>query len=188
MARPLIIGIIGEKCSGKSVVFTYLKRKKGVFSARTSDVLHDILVRLSLDPKDRRNELLLAEALRSTFGADILPRACMADPRAAKNRIVAIEGIRRLRELAPLQHMRRFRLLYVTAPVELRWRRAQKRRVNARHDDRVSLAEYRRIEREYVTEREIPRMGRMADATIENTGTRQELFRKVDAALAKYVG
>lgn len=186
MQRSLILGIIGEKCSGKSVVFNYLKKKAGVYSARTSDVLYDILVRLSLDPTDRRNESSLAEALRVTFGPDVLPRAVMADPRAFKSRVVAVEGIRRLRELAPLRRMKNFRLMYITAPIELRWQRAKSRKKNKRLDDHVSLAEYRRIERTVVTEREIPRMGKLADVRIDNVGNIRELFSKVDAALRRF--
>lgn len=186
MRRPLILGIIGEKSSGKSVVFQYLRTKRGVFSARTSDVLYDILIRLSLDPTVRLNEANLAEALRSTFGPGVLPRAVMADPRASKSRLIAIEGIRRVAELASLRKLKHFRLLYITAPVELRWHRAKVRRVNKRNDDRASLAEYRRIERTLVTEKEIPRMGRLADVRIDNVGSKRELFQKVDTVLRRF--
>lgn len=182
---PAILGIIGEKCSGKSSVFEYLRSKRGVYSARTSSVLQSILQILGLDETERRNEAKLAEALRATFGADILPRALMADPKAKTVPVVVLEGMRRLAELRPLMKMRNFRLLYVTAPIAIRWQRARGRRRNVRTDDRVSLARYRQIERTLITERDIPRMGKLADYRIENTGTKGQLFGRVDDILAE---
>lgn len=184
--QPLILGIVGEKGSGKSTLFEYLRRRRGVFSARTSDVLADILKRLSLNPENRLNHARLAEALRSTFGPDILPRVVLADPRARRSRVVAIEGMRRLRELRPLFRRKNFKLLYITAPIELRWRRAQQRRRNKRSDDHVTLAAYRRIERTLITEREIPKMAGLADVRIDNVGTMRELYAKVGAALRRF--
>jgi uridine kinase len=128
----------------------------------------------------RPNNAKLAEALRHAFQADILPQAVLADAKSKRVRLVVIEGIRRLAELAPLRRMKNFKLMYVTAPIEVRWQRAKSRRTKKRSDDQVSLAEYRRIERKLVTEYEIPRMGKIADIRIDNLGTRAELFRQVD--------
>src|SRR5689334_141355 len=121
MRQPLILGIVGEKSSGKSNVFTYLAKKPGVFSARTSDVLKDVLTRLHLDTASRPNNAKLAEALRTTFGAGILPEALLADAGKRQFRLIALEGLRRLAEVKAIKRHPHFRLLYITAPVELRW-------------------------------------------------------------------
>lgn len=183
----LIIGIIGDKNSGKSIVFEYLQRKRGVFSVRTSDVLRDILVRLGLDPSDRVNNYArLGEALRKTFGHGILVEACLQQARQSAKRIVAVEGMRRWKELAVLRRMRNFKLLYVTAPAKLRWQRARRRTRAVRKDDQVSFQKFKQIERTLITEVEIPRMGKVADIRIDNLGTKRVLFKKVDAAMRSF--
>ncbi|MBI5404896.1 MAG: hypothetical protein HY976_01590 [Candidatus Kerfeldbacteria bacterium] len=188
MGKPLILGIVGEKSSGKSIVFEYLATKRGIFSGRTSAVLEDILRRLHLDVSSRPNNAKLAEALRHTFGQDILPQAVLADAAGRRARVIVVEGIRRLAELAPLRRLPNFRLLYVTAPIEVRWHRAQSRTQKKRSDDQVTLAQYRRIEQTLITEKEVPRLGRLADVRINNTGTKRQLFSDVDAALRRLSG
>lgn len=186
MHRPLIIGIVGEKNSGKSIVFKYLKTKRGFFSARCSDVLSGVLRILGLDPNDREQNLArLAEALRSTFGPGVIPFALLKEGRRSGKRVIVIEGMRRLAELAVLRRLPGFRLLFITAPARARWEWARKRAL--RKDDSVSFKRFVQIERTLITEREIPNIGKLADVRIENAGTKHELFRKVDDAVSRFM-
>lgn len=178
----LILGIVGEKSSGKSIVFEYLKRKPGVRVARFSDVLNDVLRRLYLDEKNRLYQGRLAEALRTTFGVEVLARAVLTDTDKRKAAAV-LDGVRKLGEYRWLRRQPRFKLLYVTAPARLRWQRAQAR--NQRRDDRVSFREFQAIER-LPHEIEIPKIGKQADVRIDNIGTKHELLAKVEAALKKF--
>ncbi len=179
----LILGIVGEKSSGKSIVVEYLKRRRGFRVARFSDALNDLLRRLRLDERNRRNQGNLAEALRNTFGLDVLARAVVAEVLAKPCRAAVLDGTRKLGELRYLRTLPRFKLLYVTAPIRLRYERARER--GERRDDRVSFSEFQAIER-LPHEVEIPWMGRLADIRIDNVGTKRELLAKVDAALKKF--
>ncbi|MBI4426535.1 MAG: hypothetical protein HY567_03070 [Candidatus Kerfeldbacteria bacterium] len=180
--RPLILGIVGEKSSGKAVVGRYIARKYGYpFIVFSEDVLNVILELLDLNWRDHRVQGRLAEALRNTFGLDVVARAVLKQVRQHQRaRVIVVDGVRKFGELRLLRRMKNFRLLYVTAPAEYRWRRAFGR--NERIDDRVSLSEFRRIET-LPHEREIPRIGRLADFQIDNVGSTKELYKKIDAVM-----
>lgn len=180
--RRYILGLVGEKSGGKSTVGAYL-RSKGARVVRYSDILADILVRLHLDPQNRRNLGTLAEALRSAFPVGTISRAVMLEAQAVQSKLTVVDGIRKPGELAYLRRLPNFRLLYVTAPPRLRYERARKR--NQRRDDRVSYRKFQSIERTYPAEVDIPKLGRRADFRIDNVGTEAELSSKVDAVLKR---
>lgn len=182
--RQLILGIVGEKSSGKAVVGRYIARKYGYpFVVFSEDVLNVILELLDLDWRDHRVQGRLAEALRTTFGLDVIARGVAKQVRQrTRVPVVVVDGIRKFGELRFFKKLKRFRLLYVTAPAEYRWKRAYGR--NERIDDRVSFKEFRRIET-LPHEREIPKIGRKADFRIDNIGTTQELYRKIDAVIRR---
>ncbi len=181
-SSPIILGLIGEKSGGKSTVGVYL-RSKGVRVIRFSDILTDILVRLHLDPQDRQNLGTLAEALRAAFPTGTLARAAAFEALRGRSSLAVVDGVRKPGELAYLRRMPNFRLLYVTAPVRLRYDRARKR--NLRSDDRVGFRKFQSIERTLASEVDIPKLGRRADFRIDNVGTKAELFAAVDALLKR---
>ncbi len=184
---PLVLGIVGEKSSGKAVVGRYIARRYGFpFVVFSENVLNVILELLGLDWRDHRVQGRLAEVLRTTYGLDVLARAVLKQVRRQRRaKVVVVDGIRKFGELRFFRRMKNFRLLYVTAPVEFRWRRAYGR--NERIDDRVSWAMFRRIEL-LPHEREIPTIGRTADYRIDNTGSTRALYRKVDQIVQQLRG
>ncbi|MFH0829042.1 MAG: hypothetical protein V1907_02590 [Candidatus Kerfeldbacteria bacterium] len=182
MQPPLILGIVGEKSSGKAVVGRYIARNYGYpFIVFSENVLNVILELLDLNWRDHRVQGRLAEALRNTFGLDVIARAVLKQVRQQKRaKVVIVDGVREFGELRLLKRLKNFRLLYVTAPMEYRWKRAYGR--NERIDDRVSLSEFRRIE-SLPHEREIPKIGRQADYRIDNVGSTRELYKKIDVVM-----
>lgn len=179
--HPLILGIVGEKSSGKAVVGRYIARTYGYpFIIFSENVLNVMLELLDLDWRDHRVQGRLAEVLRTTFGRDVLARAVLKQVRQQQAKVIVIDGIRKVGELQFLRRLKNFRLLYVTAPMKFRWRRAYRR--NERIDDRVSLSEFRRIET-LPHEREIPKIGGLADFRIDNVGSSKELYKKIDAVM-----
>lgn len=186
MARPLIVAIVGEKSSGKSIVFQRLGRRRGCVAFRFSDLVNELLIALGLDVRDRVNQMKMAEAMRATFGGGVLVRALMLRASSSKAHVVVLEGIRKKAELKEFRKHPRTKLIYITAPVELRWQRAKRRRNNMRLDDQFSLKQYIAVERTLPSEVEIPVVGRRADVRIDNVGTKRELFAKVDATLKQF--
>ena len=72
-----IIGLVGEKLSGKDTVMNYLAEKYSAGSFRFSHILDAVLEDLDL-PISRQNEINLGMSLRKTFGEHVLIDA-MAD-------------------------------------------------------------------------------------------------------------
>ncbi len=186
MARPLIVAIVGEKSSGKSIVFQRLGKRRGFVAFRFSNLVNELLIALGLDVRDRTNQSTMAEAMRMTFGGGVLVRALMLRAAASKAQVVVLEGIRKKAELKEFRKFPRTKLIYITAPVELRWQRAKRRRSNVRLDDQFTLKQYIAVEKTLASEVEIPAVGRRADVRIDNVGTKRELFAEVDAVIAKW--
>ena len=181
--KPIILAIVGEKSSGKGTATAYLQRKPGVAVFRFSKVLDDILVRLNLDEHSRENQGRLAEILRNTFGGDVLARSLMTDVRKKRLSIAVLDGVRKPEELRFLRAQPKFMLLFLKAPVTTRWQRA-KRRAH-RHDDFFSLKKFAAYERTAAFDKYIPSLAKQADIMIENTGTKRDLFRELEAMVGQ---
>ena len=74
--------------------------------------------------------------------------------------------------------------IYITAPVELRFDRYQQRHEKI-DDGKMSFEEFARQDREELTEKGIPDLGKKADYRIDNTGTLEELYEKADKIISQ---
>ena len=71
-------------------------------------------------------------------------------------------------------------VVYVTLDQKSRWERIYNRKEKS--DDKVSFEKFQEMERAEI-EVNIPKIGEKADFRIENTGTKEELFAKVDEVI-----
>ena len=71
------------------------------------------------------------------------------------------------------------KIIYITAPVELRYERFMNLRREKGDDGKQTFEEFSLQEQEW-TEIQIPILGAQADFKIENTGSLEELYTKVD--------
>jgi len=76
-----------------------------------------------------------------------------------------------------------FLLVYLTAPLPLRYQRAKKRKEKV-GESRFSLADFKREEKA-VTEVFIGKLGRKAKVKIVNDGTVVDFYRKLNEQLVK---
>ena len=172
----LILGLIGEKLGGKDTVAEFLVAKHGATHIRHSHILDEILQILNI-PISRRNEIDLGMALRQAFGDGILSRALARRVRSIQNDMVIINGIRFPEELDNARSLGA-KIIYVTAPSGARYARFLKRQEKT-DDASQSLEEFTNQEQE-PTEINIPSLGSQADYKLENTGTLEDLYKKVD--------
>jgi ABC-type antimicrobial peptide transport system ATPase subunit len=91
--QKLIIGLIGEKLSGKDEVAKYVVAKQNAFHIKFSHLLDEILDVLNL-PKTRRNEIDLGLGLRQIFGSDVLYLGLKQRIETSNAQVVVINGIR----------------------------------------------------------------------------------------------
>lgn len=173
----LIIGLVGHVGSGKGTVAKILKEKYGADLFRFSQSLQDILQRLFLD-KTRDNLIKLSEALRHTFGEDVLARTIEYEVQASRAALVVVDGIRRTGDIAGFEALPQFHLIEVAAPEALRYQRIKQReeKIGETH---ISWEEFLRNEQRS-TEVTIASIAAKASRTLHNTGTSEELEMKID--------
>ena len=175
----LIIGLAGRMGSGKTVVCNYLHGRYGAKQMRFSQILMDILDRLYL-PHEREYLQKLGHSLRTSLGEDVIVNAFEKDMERVTSRVVAIDGIRYVNEVKMLRKFEDNLLIFVDAPVDIRFRRCRAR--GEEGEDKIEFEEFLRAEKRE-TERHIDEMEKMADYRIENTKSLKELYKKVDRIL-----
>lgn len=175
-----IIGLAGEMASGKSTVAKYLISKHGAASHRFSVPLRDVLDRMGL-PQSRENLGKLSTALRGTFGDDLFAKIVSQDVSADDHTVIVVDGVRRLSDIEHLRKLPEFRLVYIKVPLEARYDRIKHRKENS--DDKGKSFETFQKEQTQEAETEIKGLEPHADVVIENDGTLNELYAKIDALM-----
>lgn len=177
----LIVALVGEKLSGKDTVAEYLVKKYGALHVRHSHILDDILNILDY-PISRRNEIDMGMALRSVFGEGTLNKALSKRVKESATDLIIINGFRFQDELKNVKELGA-KTIYITAPEDIRYNRFLNRQ--EKHDDaKQTLQEFRTQEQE-PTEIGIPSLGAQAEFRLDNTGTLEELYAKVDSLITK---
>lgn len=176
----IIIGLVGETGSGKDTFCDRVKKtvKEPVFCFRFSDVLSEILMILFGEVK-KVDQQWLGKVLREQYGNDILARAMARKINNIENGFVILNGIRYWEEFEMIKKLGG-KNLYIITDQKLRWERINKR--GEKTDDFSSFAKF--LEKEKAkTEILIPAIGKKADFVIENNGTVENFFQKVDAII-----
>jgi dephospho-CoA kinase len=177
----LILGLVGEKLAGKDEVAKYLAAKYGAFHIKFSHILDHILTLLAL-PISRRNEIDLGLGLREIFGPEVLYLALKKTVLEAPGTFSVINGIRMDEQEEVIKELGA-KIIYVTAPAEVRFARYQNRHEKV-DDGQMNFQQFKEQEKE-ATEIGIPELGKKADFRIDNVGTIEELHKKVDKIIDK---
>ncbi|MEK7655252.1 MAG: AAA family ATPase [Patescibacteria group bacterium] len=175
--KRLIIGLVGRKGSGKGTVAKILKEKYGASVYRFSDVLREILDLLFVE-KSRENLVQLSEILRNEFGQDVLKLALLQKIRNDTSALIVMDGLRRLGDLEGLKDISNFQLVCVSVPPGIRYERLKARGENAGETTRT-FESFMELEKA-PTEVTIGPVEELADITLDNSGTPDELERKVE--------
>jgi dephospho-CoA kinase len=177
----LILGVVGEKLAGKDTVAKYIQQKTGAFHIKFSNLLDEILTILDM-PISRRNEIDLGLGLRDIFGPEVLYKALKKRVLETDKDIAIVNGIRMDEQEKVIKELGA-KIIYVTAPVEIRFERYKQRQEKT--DDAVMNFEQFKEQENELTEVGIPELGKRADFKIENTGSLKELYTKVDDIIDK---
>ena len=181
--KKIVLAIAGEIASGKNELADYVAKKYKGRAYRLSEVLRDILQRLDL-PKSRENMQNVSTMLRENFGADIISKVAATDLSKNKSRIIAINGVRRLSDIAALKKDFLVKIIYVEADMQTRYERIGKRQENS-DERRKTFAQFKRDHKKEA-ELQIASLKSKADYVIENNGTREEFYGKVDMVIKKF--
>lgn len=177
----MIIGVTGTYASGKDTISDYLQ-KKGFFHFSLSDAIRGELDEIGL-PRDRDTLIRVGNEYRQKFGNDIwAKRAIEAVKARAGSKNCVLTSIRNSGEVAFLKKQKGFILINVDAPIETRYERAKARKRG--DSDFVDLETFKKQEDKEKTgtgsEQNLTEVGAMANYTIENSDTLDELYKKIE--------
>jgi dephospho-CoA kinase len=173
----IVLGITGEIASGKGTVAKYLLEKYGASSHRFSTMLRDVAQRMHLE-ESRENLQKLSTLFRENFSDDLLSKVIYHDVVTDENEIIIIDGVRRMPDIEYLKKLPGFRLIYVDTAMEIRYERLLKRGENT--DDSSKTLEEFKVDNEREAERRIKDLKMDASFVVDNNGSLEELYGKID--------
>jgi dephospho-CoA kinase len=178
MSKPRLIGLTGTNGAGKGEVAAYLIKKSYAYFS-LSDIIRETLEEEAVEA-NRNNLIRKGNELRRKGGPDILARRVVERVRGK----AVIDSIRNPSEVAYLKKQAGFILLAVDAPPSLRFERVQKR---GRNESARTLDEFIQKEAEEngtdADAQQLRTCMEMADRTIMNDGTLEDLYRKLEELL-----
>lgn len=170
------IGLTGPNAAGKTTVFNYLAQL-GYPKYSLSDILRNELKSVN-SPVNRENLIRIGTELRHQHGAGILAEKIIP---LLRSDFSIIDSIRNPTEVHVLQKLKKFILIGIDAPIELRFKRAQQRK---RIENAQTLEQFQEIEAiensKDPAAQNISACIKMANYHIQNDGNETKLLRKID--------
>lgn len=181
MSDKIIIGLVGEAAAGKGTVAAFLNEKFGASTHTFSKAMKDCVARLYI-PLSRENLTKFSTLTREAYGQDLYARVVAKDCETDAHEMIVVDGIRLEADMVALKGFPGFHLIYVTAPVEIRWQRARNRGEKAGESE-MSLEDFKKEEL-LPTELAIKGIGASAEFTVPNSGDFAELYTSMESILA----
>lgn len=173
----IILGFSGLLSSGKGTAAKYLAKQHGASTYRFSTMLRDTLDRYYL-PHTRDSLIKVSEFMRETFGEDILAKTMASDVEKDTNKLIVVEGIRRMADIEYLQKLPGFVLVEIFGEPELRYERLIQRGENS--DDNTKTYEQFLEDHKRSTEVSILDVVKHATVKVNNNGSLQDLHDQLD--------
>lgn len=177
MNSPLFIAVAGHPSSGKDTAAHYIVDRYHCAHVSLSGLIREYIIEHNLGEPDRDLLSGTGDALRKQHGGDYLVK--LAVEKVAPPAVLS--GIRTIEEAKTFQKLGG-KIIAITVPIEVRYQRAHAR--GGLKDD-VSFEKFKaQQEHEAVntdpTMMNVEGVIKMADYSIENLGTKEELFGKID--------
>jgi len=176
----LILCFVGQIASGKDVAKKYLEKKYGAESLRFSSVLRDALICLGVEG-NRDNIIKLSTWSRENFGNDLLAKTIATKAKKIKNKLIIIDGARRIDDLIYLKENKNFHLIAIETDTKTRYKRSVSRNENP-GDEQKSYKDFLN-DQEKETEITIPATMATANFKIDNNQDLNHLYKQIDNIL-----
>ncbi len=184
----MIVGIAGPYAAGKGEVVGYL-RARGFEAHSLSDVIRDVLTARG-EGETRERMIETGRALRAEHGPAVLAERLAANIRSGGRYV--IDSIRHPAEVEALRaRAEHFLLLWVDAPVSLRFERLRRRGRSGDPRDEAELATFEARERggaEELAAQQLDAVLALADLRVWNDGDLDALHRQLERQLEGWLG
>jgi dephospho-CoA kinase len=181
----VIIGLTSFLGAGKTTVGEYLVKKGFGFYSLSDEIREEITSRGLEITRDRLREI--GTELRHKHGNSVLADRVLAKISKEPGKNYVVDSIRNPAEVEALRKNKDFTLVFVDAPIKIRFERIRKRQ---REKDPVVFEEFKRTEEKELTSpdsanQQLLKCKQMAGVVVENTGTTKALYAKIDKLLQK---
>lgn len=185
----MLIGLTGSYGAGKDEVAHYLKTK-GFVHYSLSDLIREELIQKKKEIT-RENLIKKGNELREKFGPGILALKIMERIKQIKNKSArknfVVSSIRNIEEINVLKKRDGFILVFVDAPLELRFQRT---RLRNRENDPKTLKEFKQKEKieqsSKRTAQQLHLCKKLAKVVIVNGGSLGILHHKINCFLGDW--
>lgn len=183
----MIIGLTGTMAAGKDTVADYLVKGKGFLSHSLSDIVREEATARGL-PHGRDTLRDVGNDLRRRHGLAVLAERALERIKAAGEPRSVIVSIRNPAEVERLRQEPGFHLIAVDAPQRTRYGRLRTRqRVGDAIDfDTFVAQEAKEMTSADPANQQLREVTAMADVTLRNEGTFDQLSAKVEALLKQF--
>jgi dephospho-CoA kinase len=180
----IVVGLTGHAGCGKGTAAAYLKEKHGFDWIVFSDIIKEEAAKRGL----LKGKSLEAEKLAlSKFGNDwrketgwndVAARKIIERIRKEKMQKVAVDGFRSVEEVELFRKtFKGFLLVRIETPADARWKR------RLEQDPRSKKEDFEARDKADLEIKGLDKVLKMADITIDNSGTKEELFQRMDEVL-----
>lgn len=181
----MIIGITGTDGAGKGTVVDYLAHTKGFVHYHGRKLFIEEIEKQGLE-NNRASMRLVANELRRLHGDDVIVKLFLQQAKERGDVHIIIDSIRALAEVETLK-ANGGALLSVDADRKIRYKRIQER---ASSSDNVTFEEFVALEEREMNDPDPHGMQKakvmaMADYTIENNTSTEDLYSQVEDFLKK---
>lgn len=183
-----IIGLVGEKGSGKDTFARFLQeiiKDKSVAHLRFSDLLKQTLHLWDL-PTTRSNLQKLAQVLEEGFGSGTVAHGIEIQIEKSDKDIIVLDGIRWMPDVELLKKFPDHKLVYITAEAQLRYERL-KARGEKGGESKMSFEQFQK-EEQAKNELLIPEIGSNADYKITNNSSIENFKKEIEKFLNGLLG
>lgn len=176
----MIIGLTSFIGAGKTTTGDYLVKKGFVFYSLSDVIREEIKSRGLGITRDRLVEV--GNELRKRFGSSVLADRIIEKTRKEPDKNYVIDSIRNPAEIIALRKIKGFRLVFIDAQLELRFKRINERQ---REKDPQTFEDFKKAEQREMkssdsANQQLLKCKEMADIVIINDASLNALYKKID--------
>jgi len=179
----MIVGLTGTHGSGKGTVVEYLVREKGFVHLSARELIKEEVAKRGLEPI-RKNISATVTDMRNTISPLWVVEALYKKAKESQSKNIIIESIYTVGEVEYLR-TKAAAIIAVDAPLEIRYQRIYSR---GSETDDVTFDDFKEMQEKEMSSfdpqsQNVLAVMNMADATIVNDGTLEDLHIKIENIL-----